>query len=127
MSYNVIKVDTDRRLVFGWAQVCTKGGEDYYDTDAQHIPENITLDAWSDFMRNGRVNKAMHSGDQVGDVAFAFPAFADIFKSLGLNIGDQSGIIVGVYVNNDEVLNKYHTGVYKGFSVGGSANWEDVE
>lgn len=127
MSNNVIKVDTARRLVFGWAQVCTKNGAEYFDTDNQHIPESVTLDAWADFMRNGRVNKAMHSGDQVGDVAFAFPAYDDIFKSLGLQIGDQSGIIVGVYVQDDDVLNKYHTGVYKGFSVGGAANWEDVE
>lgn len=127
MSDNVIKVDAERRLVFGWAQVCTKNGEEYFDTDNQHIPESVTLDAWADFMRNVRVNKAMHSGDQVGDVAFAFPAYDDIFKSLGLQIGDQSGIIVGVYVQDDDVLNKYHTGVYKGFSVGGAANWEDVE
>lgn len=107
--------------------MCTKNGAEYFDTDNQHIPESVTLDAWADFMRNGRVNKAMHSGDQVGDVAFAFPAYDDIFKSLGLQIGDQSGIIVGVYVQDDDVLNKYHTGVYKGFSVGGAANWEDVE
>lgn len=127
MSDNVIKVDAERRLVFGWAQVCTKNGAEYFDTDNQHIPESVTLDAWADFMRNGRVNKAMHSGDQVGDVAFAFPAYDDIFKSLGLQIGDQSGIIVGVYVQDDDVLNKYHTGVYKGFSVGGAVNWEDVE
>ena len=127
MSDNVIKVDAERRRVFGWAQVCTKNGAEYFDTDNQHIPESVTLDAWADFMRNGRVNKAMHSGDQVGDVAFAFPAYDDIFKSLGLQIGDQSGIIVGVYVQDDDVLNKYHTGVYKGFSVGGAANWEDVE
>ena len=135
MSDNVIKVDAERRLVFGWAPpgrlwlgaAIIIGAEEYFDTDNQHIPESVTLDAWADFMRNGRVNKAMHSGDQVGDVAFAFPAYDDIFKSLGLQIGDQSGIIVGVYVQDDDVLNKYHTGVYKGFSVGGAANWEDVE
>lgn len=126
MSDNVIKVDNDRRLVFGWAQVCTKNDQDYFDTDNQHIPETVTLDAWSDFMRNGRVNKAMHAGDQVGEVAFAFPAYDEIFKSLGLTLGDQSGIIVGVYVQSDDVLAKYHRGEYKGFSVGGKADWEDV-
>jgi len=77
-------------------------------------------------MRNGRVNKAMHGGGQVGEVAFAFPAYPDIFKSLGLELGEQSGIIVGVYVHSDDVLNKYHSGEYKGFSVGGQAQWENV-
>lgn len=124
---NVLKVDTQRRLVFGWAQICTKNGQEYFDTDNQSIPEDITLDGWADFMRNGRVNKAMHDGDQVGEVAFAFPAFDDILKSLGIQPGDQSGIIVGVYVNDDTILNKYHSGEYQGFSVGGGAQWEDVE
>lgn len=123
---NVIKIDAQRRLVFGWAQVCTKNGEDYFDTDNQHIPENVTLEAWSDFMRNGRVNKAMHAGGQVGEVAFSFPAFDDILKSLGITPGEQSGIIVGVFVNDDTVLQKYVSGEYAGFSVGGRIAWEDV-
>jgi len=126
MSDNVIKVDQGRRLVFGWAQVCTKSGQEYFDTDNQHIPEDVTLDAWSDFMRNGRVNKAMHAGDQVGEVVFAFPAYDEIFKSLGLQIGEQSGIIMAVYVHDDDVLAKYHSGEYQGFSVGGKAQWENV-
>jgi len=37
-----------------------------------------------------------------------------------------SGIIVGVYVHSDDVLNKYRSGEYKGFSVGGQAKWENV-
>lgn len=123
----VLKVDTNRRLVFGWAQVCTKSGKDYYDTDNQHFPEEVTLDAWVKFMNDTRVHKAMHSGEQVGSVAFAFPAFDDIMKSLGFNEAHQTGIIAGVYVNDDDVLQKFHSGEYTGFSIGGGALFENEE
>lgn len=123
----VSKVDKSNRLVFGWGMVCTKNGENYFDTDNQHFPEELTIKAWVDFMKEARVHKAMHAGDQVGEVVFAFPATEEIMKSLGLQIGEQSGVIVGVHVGSDDVLNKFHDGDYKGFSVGGAATFEDVE
>ena len=123
----VSKVDKTNRLVFGWGMVCKKSGEDYFDTDNQHFPEDLTIKAWIGFMKEARVHKAMHSGEQVGEVVFAFPATEDIVKSLGMQLGDQSGIIVGVQVASDEVLNKFYDGSYKGFSVGGGATFEDVE
>lgn len=127
----VCKVDGSRRLVFGWAQVCTKNGEDYYDTDNQCFPEDVTLgdvdSGWVNFMRQSRIHKAMHSGQEVGDVVFAFPAFDDIMKSLGFEPANQTGIITGVYVSDDDILAKFHKGEYTGFSVGGRAAWIDEE
>ena len=80
----MIKVDTGQRLVFGWAQVCMKNGEPYYDADNQHFPEDVTLKAWTPFMREDlRAHKAMHAGEDVGEVVFAFPMLTDIAKSLG--------------------------------------------
>ena len=123
----VSKVDKSNRLVFGWGMVCTKGGEDYYDTDNQHFPEELTVKAWIAFMKEARAHKAMHPGDQVGEVVYAFPATDEVMKSLGMQLGDQSGMIVAVQVASDEVLNKFYDGSYKGFSVGGGATFEDVE
>lgn len=122
----VAKVDTSNKLVFGWGTVCQKNGDPYYDTDNQHFPEDVAIKGWVEFMKNARVSKAMHEGEQVGDVVFAFPATDDIIKSLGMTLGDQSGIIVGVVINDEATLNKFYTGVYKGFSIGGSATFEDV-
>jgi len=127
----ICKVDTEKKLVFGWAQVCTKGGEDYYDLDNQHFSEEVTLgdetDGWVGFMLNARTHKAMHKGDQVGSVVFAFPAFGDIMESLGFEKNHQTGIITGVYVNDEKVLAKFTSGEYTGFSIGGSAEFENME
>lgn len=127
----VTKVDSGRRLVFGWAQICTKNGEDYYDTDNQHFPEDVTLgdseSGWTEFMMQARVHKAMHDGESIGEVVYAFPAFDDIMKSLGFETAAQTGIITGVYVEDDDTLEKFHKGEYTGFSIGGSAAFEDEE
>lgn len=124
----MIKIDTMQRLVFGWGQICTKNGVDYFDTDNQNFPEDITLDGWKEFMRKDRrAHKAMHQGVEVGDVVFAFPMLTDIAESLGFENLAQTGMIVGVYVADDGVLQKFISGDYTGFSIGGSAVWEDVE
>lgn len=124
----MIKIDTMQRLVFGWGQICTKNGVDYFDTDNQNFPEDVTLVAWKEFMRQERrTHKAMHAGVEVGDVVFAFPMLTDIAKSLGFENLPQTGILTGVYVADDATLQKFISGEYTGFSIGGSAVWEDVE
>lgn len=124
----MLKVSSQERLVFGWGQVCTKNGELYFDTDNQAIPENVALKGWKDFMRGDqRTHKAMHAGVEVGQVVFAFPMLTDIAKSLGFENLPQTGILVGVYVSDDTTLQKFATGEYTGFSIGGTAAWEDVD
>lgn len=123
----ICKVDGDRRLVFGWGQICTKNGAPYYDTDNEHFPEDVSLDGWTDFMKNARAHKAMHKGTPVGEVVYAFPAYDEILKSLGFDTIEKTGIIVGVYVNDDTVLEKFQNGTFKGFSIGGSADFLEEE
>lgn len=123
----VTKVDKGERLVFGWGMINTKKGEAYYDTDNQHFPKAITVKACADYMRNARVHKAMHAGEQVGEVVFMWPAHDDIMKSLGFEPIDQEGMLVCVQVDSDDVLEKFHNGTYNDFSVGGGAVFEDVE
>ena len=48
-------------------------------------------------------------------------------KSLGFGPIEKTGIITGVYVSDDSVLEKFHNGEYTGFSIGGSANFIDEE
>lgn len=124
----MIKVSTQLQLVFGWGQVCTKNGELYFDTDNQALPEDVTLEGWTDFMKSDkRTHKAMHSGGEVGQVVYAFPMLTDIAKSLGFENLPQTGILVGVYVADQNILQKFATGEYTGFSIGGRAEWEDVD
>ena len=52
----------------------------------------------------------------------------DIAASFGLvDKLDQTGVIVGTLITDDEVLKKFQTGEYTGYSIGGTAYYEDVE
>lgn len=122
----VAKVDEDQRLVFGFAQICKIDGEEYYDSDNEHFPEAATVKAWADFMDDVRTHKAMHSGGAVGQVTFAFPLVTDIAKAMGITCA-KSGVIVGVRVHDDDVLAKFKSGEYTGFSIGGNADFKDID
>jgi len=123
----VAKVDTDRRLVFGWGQVVTKNGEELFDSDNQSIPKSVALDGWLEFAKGTRMLKQMHAGEPRGMVPFIFPMFDEVLKSLGIEPIGQEGIAVGAYVEDDETLAKFDSGDFTGFSIGGGAAWEDVE
>ncbi|MBB5411897.1 hypothetical protein HDG34_005863 [Paraburkholderia sp. HC6.4b] len=122
-DFQVAKFDAKLGLVFGWANICTKAGAPYYDSDNECIPESVALEAWSSFMQGNRTLKLMHAGDEQGEVVFAFPLTSDIASSLGIT-AEQSGVVVGVKPNS-AMLGKFASGELKGFSIGGSANWVD--
>lgn len=113
----VFKVDDSLGLVFGWAIVCRKNGEDYYDTQGDFIPEDSMLHAAADFMKNSRVAKDMHQGDEIGPVVFAWPMTADIAKAMGMQT-ETTGLMIAMLPPPD-ILQKFKDGSYTGFSIGG--------
>jgi hypothetical protein len=113
----VFKVDDTLGLVFGWAIVCNKNGEPYFDTQGDNIPEDAMLKASADFMQNSRVAKDMHQGDQIGPVVFAWPMTAEIAKAMGIET-DTTGLMIAMLPPPD-VLAKFKDGSYTGFSIGG--------
>lgn len=133
VNVKVCKVDFGKRIVFGWGSICKKRGEDgtfqiYTDTDNEQFPEEPTLEAWIDFMKGDhRIMDNMHNEKSIGKVVFAFPLTEDIAEAFGLTKAlDQTGVIVGALVEDDEVLQKFNSGDYTGFSIGGYADYEDV-
>ena len=114
----VEKTDADLGLVFGFAIVCKQDGEDYFDLQGDHIPEDSMLSASTDFMVNSRVAKDMHRGEQSGDVVFAWPLTTEIAKAMGLTT-EKTGLMIAVRPYDEDVLRKYDTGEYSGFSIGG--------
>lgn len=123
----VAKVSTDKRMVFGWGQVVTKNGSEFYDTDNQSFGKAETFDAWKDFAKGDRVMLEMHDGESKGTISFIFPAYDEILKSLGFEPIDQEGFIVGAEIDDDATLAKFDSGELTGFSIGGACQWEDVE
>lgn len=115
---NVSKVDEELGVVFGYAIVCKQRGEEYYDIQGDHIPEESMLKAAFDFMSGNRVAKDMHEGKQTGQVLFGMPITQEIAESLRIDV-NQTGLIVGMKPSSNELLEKYKTGEYTGFSIGG--------
>lgn len=113
----IAKVDDTLGLVFGWAIVCTEDGEDYVDTQSDHIPEDAMMKAATDFALNSRVAKDMHSGDQIGDIVFMFPLTGDVAKSMGIEC-NKTGLMIAMKPSAG-VLAKFKSGEYTGFSIGG--------
>lgn len=115
----VAKVDDELGLVFGFAIVCTENGEPYYDVQGDHIPEDSMMKALADFMENSRVAKEMHAGEQIGGITFAFPLTLEVAKAMGLGDVQKTGAMIAMKPDSPEVLEKFRSGEYTGFSIGG--------
>ena len=115
----VAKVDDELGLVFGWAIVCKVDGEDFLDSQNDHIPEESMLKAAVDFMENSRVAKEMHDGEQVGEFVFAFPLTEETAAAMDITT-KFTGLMVAMKPADPAILTKFKDGTYTGFSIGGS-------
>lgn len=113
----LVKVDESLGLVFGFAIVSKKDGEDYFDLQGDNIPEDAMLKASLDFMENSRVAKEMHTGDEAGSVVFAFPLTSDIASALEITT-KQTGLLIAMRPA-EGMLAKFKSGEFTGFSIGG--------
>lgn len=119
----VVKVSPKLGLVFGYAIVSKINGEDYYDHHGDHIPEESMLKAAVGFMETDRVAGDMHQRDEKGEVVksgqilFAFPMTQEIADSLDITV-KQTGLLVAMKPS-PEVMKKFESGEYTGFSIGG--------
>ena len=117
----VFKVDEALGLVFGWGIICTEKGEDYFDTQGDHIPEDVMVTSTSDFMENARIAKDMHQGDQHGTIVHSFPLTKEIASAMGIET-EKTGWMVAMKPSA-EILAKYADGTYTGFSIGGGCSY----
>ncbi len=108
----------DLGLVFGWGIICKEAGVEYFDLQDDHAPEDAMLEAALDFMESSQVAKEMHDGDSIGQILFAFPLTTDIAKAFGLQT-ETTGLMIAMKPSSDEVLEKFRSGEYTGFSIGG--------
>lgn len=113
----IAKVDEGLGLVFGWGIVCKIDGEEYYDVQGDHIPEEAMLEAVTEFAKTDRVAGDMHVFKD-GTVVHEFPLTDDIAKAFGITT-DRTGWMVAV-APSDDVLQKFKSGEYTGFSIGGA-------
>lgn len=123
----VLKVDEQLGLVFGWGMICSESGTPYYDSDAERVPAADMLKAVTEFAEASvRPTDTEHDKVPSGSVVHSFPLTDEIAKVFGIEC-DREGWMVAVRPE-PEVLAKFASGEYVGFSVGGSvAGWTDEE
>lgn len=144
---DVINVDAEHGLVFGYAIVCktrdTFDGEfqPYFDLNVdldgvhkgKRVPEEITEDcmfkAAVDAAATGlqMAGNVQHEGDDVGAYYFIFPVTEEMAKSLDWQV-KKTGLVVGYHPGDDDVLKKFKDGTFTGFSIEGArVEYEEFE
>ena len=131
----VIKVDEELGLVFGWSIVCTIDDEEYFDVQGDAVPEQSMLKHSMEFMLVDRTQGDMHAktddGEVVekGTVVFCFPLTREVAKAFGIETR-VTGLMVAIKPSDPEILQKFKDGDYTGFSIGGTRDTrhdEEVE
>lgn len=112
-----IEKGDDKRIAFGWAIVCKKDGEDYFDVQGDHIPEDSMMDAVHEFMKTARSAKVMHDGEDRGQVMYSLPLTDAVKKAAGIECS-VTGWFVGVEFD-EAAWKMVKKGHLKGFSIGG--------
>lgn len=117
---DILKVDTARRIVWGWASVSTMKGEIVTDLQGDRIAPAQMEKMADRFMRSARAAKAMHDGDDVGEVIHSFPLTKELADAFGIQT-DREGWITGTYIKSDVEWQKVLKGEYHGLSIGARA------
>lgn len=113
-----VKVDKKLGLVMGFAIVSKIDGEDYFDVQGDHIPEEAMLEAATDFMKGDRTVGDMHLEEEGGTVVFAWPLTTEIAKAFDIKT-KKTGLMIAIKPKKKETLEKFENGEYTGFSIGG--------
>ena len=125
--YKIAAVDEEAGIVFGWAMVSKINDVDYYDLNfdrdtmefvPEHIPEDAMFKSAIGFMDTDRAGNDMHEGPDIGKFVFGFPLTTEIAKAMGIEC-DRTGFMVGFRPENAEILEKFKTKEYTGFSIEG--------
>jgi len=116
----VLKMDDEQRIVYGWASVVTEDGEPVVDTQGDVItPEEMEKMA-NDFMLDVRKAKAMHTGGQVGEVIHSMPLTNELMKAFDI-YSDREGWLVAFKIYDDDAWEKVRSGEFQALSIGGKA------
>lgn len=118
IEVKISKRSDEQRIVWGWASVSTVGGEPVYDAHGDYWPADEMMKTANEFMKDVRVLKAMHSGEQIGRIIHSFPMTSEIAKAFDIET-DKEGWIIGTYVEDDKKWEDAKNGKLPAFSIGG--------
>jgi cation transport regulator ChaB len=121
----ILKQDSEERLVYGWAYVSTDKGEISLDHSGEFVRPDQIAKAATNFMLTMRTAKSMHTGGKIGEVVHSMPLTHEISKALGIQ-SDREGWLVAIKVYDDQVWQDVKSGKLAAFSIGGRALKEMV-
>lgn len=126
ITFEFEKADNTGRFVRGWASVVSENGKPVTD----HQGDIITIDelrkAAHAFVCDARVAKAMHSGQQVGEVVESVVIDDAFAKAVGMSDGKR-GWWIAMQINDPAVQAQVRKGVLRAFSIGGRGRRTPVE
>jgi cation transport regulator ChaB len=124
----VLKFDTERQYVFGWASVAiTKDGHQVEDLQGDLIDVEDLEEAAYQFALQYRESGVMHKGESVGHLIESFMVTPEKLDAMGLSPDSlPQGLWVGFHVPDPEIFAKVRSGDYAMFSIQGDAVREEV-
>lgn len=123
------KIDTDQRLVFGWASVVADAqGRMVVDHQGDLIyPEDIEKAAY-DFVLTSRQAGDMHEVVGTGRLVESMVFTVEKMQALGIPEGTMpTGWWVGFHIDDDEKWDLVKKGVRPMFSIGGTGYREPIK
>lgn len=120
------KADSNGRYVRGWASVIEKDGEPVEDHQGDVIEMAELRKAAHRFVSNARVAKAMHKGQQVGDVVESVLIDDEFAKAVGMT-DTRRGWWIGMEVLDEGIRKRVRSGELRAFSIGGKGRRTKME
>lgn len=115
---------SDEGIVFGFALTSTVNGSPHYDLHGDAIDEAELVKVAAAFLEAGGASDEMHDDTASGSVVFCYPLTTEIADALAIK-SDRTGLLVGIRPS-PEVLAKFRSGEYTGFSIAGIGEREEI-
>lgn len=125
----VSKLDDVQQVVYGWGSVTKVGGQPYTDTQKDIVEDRELEKAVIEFMK-APLHDEMHrrivpSSRFVQSLVVTDDILKAMFPGSPPPVGKR-GWFVGIHIPDKEVYRKHKEGIYKGFSITGTATRLEV-
>lgn len=125
---NIVKMDDEQRMVFGWATVThDEAGTQLIDSQGDLIDVPDMERAAYGFVLDFREANTMHSGPVTGRLVESFVSTPEKIAKMGIPPGTiPSGWFVGFKVDDDAAWEGIKSGRYSAFSIEGKGKREAI-
>ncbi len=121
--FQIKKADSEKRIAFGWAyESVQKDGRHVQDHSGDIVDISEIEDAAYNYVKLYRDGSEMHKRGGIGTVVESMVFTKEKMQALGIPEGTMpQGWWIGIQVSDDTVWERVKSGVYKMFSIEGTA------